>query len=85
MIDLYMFLGFPLDANLSAYLKSLKGFPLDLVEIQGPDGLFIGKKVGPTIDRETLHNVEANIYSLLQKLAPTIPFKNSSLVLFPCK
>lgn len=90
MIDMELFLGLPLDSHILRHLKTLSdysrlvGCDSDyLIEIDGPTGSFIGKKIGQSIDRETLSNAEANIYSLLSKLAPDTLFKNIPLVVFP--
>lgn len=87
MIDLQIFLGLPADLSLIAHVKSLKEYPnifpdYLMIEEKG-DHFFIGKKIGKLNDREALHNIEANIYSLLAKLDPDYPFKKTPLVLFP--
>lgn len=90
MTDLQLFLGLPVDASLHARLKSSKDyhrfFSPDsdyLMEINGKNGRFIGKKLDKSVEAEQLRNAEANIYSLLSKLHPDFPFKTIPLVLFP--
>lgn len=90
MTDLQLFLGLPIDAVLSARIKSSKDYDRFLspdsdylTEVKGPNGTFIGKKLNQSIDQEQLHNAEASIYSLLIKLEPNFPFKTIPLVLFP--
>lgn len=90
MTDLQLFLGLPLDPSLSARLKSSKNYDrflsLDsdyLTEVKGVNGSYIGKKLDQSIDDERLHNAEASIYSLLNKLDPNFSFKSIPLVLFP--
>lgn len=90
MTDLQLFLGLPIDAILSARIKSAKDYDRFLspdsdylTEVKGPDGTFIGKRLDQSIDQEQLHNTEASIYSLLTKLDSEFPFKTIPLVLFP--
>lgn len=84
MIELQLFLGFPIESSLANRLNGSSFSDLNLMCIKGPKGEYIGKKVGSSIDRESLHNAEANVYSLLRKLLPDFPFNVSALVLFPC-
>lgn len=81
MIDPEMFLGWPVPCTLLYQMKELKQEYLVLLERDGQ--VYMGKKIGKAVDREALQNLEANIYSLLHKLHPEYPFKNTSLVLFP--
>lgn len=90
MTELQLFLGLPVDASLLARLKSSKDYVRYLssesdylTEVSGEHGSFIGKKLAQSVDQESLQNIQANIYSLLNKLDPEFPFKTIPLVLFP--
>lgn len=90
MTELQLFLGIPVDAHLAARLKSTKEYtrlissdPDCLIELNGAQGCFIGKKIDQFVDNERLRNAEANIYSLLNKLDPNYSFKSIPLILFP--
>ncbi len=90
MTDLQLFLGIPLDRELSLHLKSLQNYDRFtspdsdyLTEVNGPTGSFLGRKINQSIEQEHLYNVEASVYSLLAKLDPKYPFKTIPLVLFP--
>ena len=90
MTDLHLFLGLPVDLELLNRLKSSRNYALlfsphsdDLTEVEGPDSRYVGKKLSQFIERESLHNTEANIYSLLNKLDPGFSFKSIPLTLFP--
>lgn len=90
MIEL--FLGFPCT---SEYLVIFKQLPDSLVKvfvgedasylqkIEREGAFFLGKRIGKEVDVEGLKNLEANIYSLLNRLTPDYPIKKTSLVLFP--
>lgn len=84
MIELQLFLGFPIESTLANRLNASTFMDLNLICIKGPKGEYVGKKIGSSIDLEALHNAEANVYSLLRKLLPDFPFNASDLVLFPC-
>ena len=90
MTELQLFLGMPVDDNMIVRLKASKDYKRYLspdsdylTEVNGEHGCFIGKKIAQSIDQESLQNIQANIYSLLSKLAPDFPFKTIPLVLFP--
>jgi len=87
-----LFLGFPVDENLSKMLDSLDEgikslFFQDneqyLQSVAHKDLLYIGKFVGVKSDMQTLHSLEENIYSILRRVAPNFPYKETPLRLFP--
>lgn len=92
MIAVELFLGFPCT---SEFLTIFQELPASLVKvfvgqdasylqkIETPAGSFLGKRIGKEVDVEGLKNLEANIYSLLIRLTPEFPVKETSLVLFP--
>ena len=92
MITVELFLGFPCN---SEYLAIFQELPASLVKvfvgedasylqkIEMENGSFLGKRIGKEVDVEGLKNLEANIYSLLNRLTPDFPVKETSLVLFP--
>ena len=91
MLDLELFVGFPIQDSLQERLKKIPPNVFSLLVGDNPDylkewvgaeGHFIGKKVGKEIDLETLKLVEANIYSLLTRLMPDYPLKDTPLILF---
>lgn len=90
-----LFLGFPVD---EAFLESLDQIDEKLQnyfvqqndhylqKIVGANGtVYFGKFVGEKTDLQELHAVEANIYSLLKRLAPGFPFQKTALRLFPAE
>lgn len=92
MISLELFLGFPCTPE---YLAIFKNLPDSLVKVfVGQDDSylqkieregesFLGKRIGKEVDVEGLKNLESNIYSILNRLTPDFPIKETSLVLFP--
>jgi hypothetical protein len=92
MIAVELFLGFPCT---SEYLSIFQELPASLVKVfvsqdasylqklETEGGSFLGKRIGKEVDVEGLKNLEANIYSLLNRLTPDFPIKDTSLVLFP--
>lgn len=91
MIDLQLFLGYPVDELFAARLHEISpelkahfvGLNPDyLEECRIGGNHFLGKKVGKEIDLDNLKQVEKNIYSLLDRLVPTYPFRDKSLILF---
>lgn len=44
---------------------------------------YLGKYLGSRADLSSLDLIQANIYSLLRRLAPTYPFQGIDLELFP--
>lgn len=92
MIELDLFLGFPVDRNFQERLQEIKPEllslfigpdPAYLQELSSEEGYFLGKKIGKEIDLENLRLAEENIYSLLKRLLPDYPVKDVSLILFP--
>lgn len=92
MISVELFLGFPCTHEYLAIFRELpdslaKVFVGEdtsyLQKIETPGGLFLGKRIGREVDVEGLKNLEANVYSLLTRLTPDFPVKETSLVLFP--
>jgi hypothetical protein len=91
MFDLKLFLGFPVSGNFQQQLKKspsslftllIGNNPAYLEEWEGNEGHFIGKRIGKEIDLDTLRLAEANIYSLLERLVPNYPIKETPLILF---
>lgn len=82
-MTLGLFLGFPLQNSIEKCISHLGRDEHSLILVKKQGGVFLGKKLGNSIDCEGLHNAEANIYSLLNKLIPDFPFQETSLVLFP--
>lgn len=92
MIAVELFLGYPCNEEFLAIFHQL---PVSLVKvfvgqdasylqkIESQQGFFLGKRIGKEVDIEGLKNLEANIYSLLNRLTPGFPIKQTSLVLFP--
>lgn len=84
MIELRLFLGFPIGSELASYLSASNPYLWEnLILIKHQEEEYIGKLIGSSIDREGLHNAEANVYSLLSKLVPNFSFYETSLILFP--
>lgn len=91
MLKSELFLGFPVKEDFSHLLKELKKEQLALfigesdnayleqIEIAGRK--FIGKKVGEEAHLESLIGVESHIYSILNKIFPDYPSKNTPLIL----
>lgn len=92
MIAVELFLGFPCDKE---YLSLYQNLPASLVKvfvngdstylqkIDTEAGSFLGKRIGKQTDVEGLKNLEENIYSLLKRLTPDHPVKETSLMIFP--
>ena len=92
MINLQLFLGFPLHPSVQQELHLVKpellrlyvcNDPTYLQKIEATGGSFLGKVLGSEIDLEALRLAESNIYSLLLRLLPNYPFQNTALLLFP--
>lgn len=86
-----LFLGMPISNEMLSALEKIsppmrtffiQNSPIYLREIRHNQTLYLGKEVGPIAETLELEALEANIYSLLQKLLPSHPFKDTSLVLF---
>lgn len=92
MIDLQLFLGFPVDYECKLHLDNLKPDLKAYFLRQNSeylekhilmDVLYLGKKIGKDIDLEKLKELEVHVYSILKRLLPEYPFHEKSLVLFP--
>ena len=93
MIEMQLFLGFPVDRAFAAALKQLDKSILEIfVGIKPTDYLqdiefqnmrYLGKIVGEIGDSAQLNLLKENIYSLLIKLVPQYPSHEVELVLFP--
>ena len=94
MISVELFLGFPCNPEyLSMYQEIPEAFAkvfvgenelgTNLQKITTETGVFLGKKIGKEADVERLKNLEENIYSILKRLTPDFPVKETSLMLFP--
>lgn len=87
-----LFLGFPVTEELAAQIDSLPAKQRDLyiqpsgeylTEVSIETGHFFGKPCGKLARREDLILLEENIYSLLEKILPNYPFRETPLTLFP--
>lgn len=92
MIEVELFLGYPVDEGFRDLLKAIDpafysqfigNNPDYLQEMKVSHGFFLGKKIGQEVDIERLKLAEENIYSLLKRLLPEYPLKDTPLVLFP--
>ncbi len=91
-MDAKLFLGYPLkDEALFQALKEMNPNIYTYFIDNGSDYLqtlewkedhYLGKQVPPLTDLETLENLQENIYSLLHKLLPNYPFRETALKLF---
>lgn len=90
-----LFLGFPMD---DVFLESFEQIDEKvqnffvreddqyLQKVTNASGtIYLGKFIGDKTDLEELHDIEANIYSLLKRIAPDYPFHQTPLRLFPAK
>lgn len=94
MVDVELFLGFPVDLayeknlqNVSAEIRSLFISDTDsvyLVKIRQKETTYLGKRVGQAIDLDSLLLIQNNILSLLKRLVPRT-YSSDSLILFPIK
>jgi len=82
MIDLQLFLGLPIDQNLARQLDQVNSYTKAMFIQEGEnylqevifnDRTYLGKKLGKITDSQSLETLEANVYSLLKKLAPGYP------------
>jgi hypothetical protein len=89
-----LFLGFPVENQILSALESLslsvrtlfiQNSPDYLHEIYYEGRIYLGKPLKPMVDTEELEELEANIYSLLNKLLPNQPIKSNPLILFAHK
>lgn len=91
MNDLQLFLGFPLNAALSAVFDHIDPKRKSLFVNEGESYLqevsvngtrYLGKPIGRHTDLPQLELLQANIYSLLKKILPEDhPFESIPLVL----
>lgn len=90
--DVQLFLGFPVDADFARELDKIRpevlgqfiqnGEPY-LQEICFHSTRYLGKFAGKGSHLSDLDLLDTNIYSILKKLVPQYPYKDTSLVLFP--
>lgn len=87
-----LFLGYPLTDSLQReFIKVderllemfLSGVAPYLQRIDYHEAVFIGKEIGQAADFNKIKLLEANIYSMLAKIVPGYPFKETSLFLLP--
>ena len=93
MLDYQLFLGFPLNSNylnlldeVSHPIKSLfiqNNHPEYLYKLEYQDVPYLGKKLGPITDIQSIELLEVNIYSLLRRLVPHFSYEKHPLILFP--
>jgi len=86
-----LYLGFPLDKIAETKLSASNPFVLKTFIQEGENYLeeitlegcrYLGKILGDITDLQKLELSEANIYSLINKLLPDLPIKNTPLILF---
>lgn len=85
------FLGFPIAPSYANKLSALDPDYYALItqgesylrEIEYEGKRYLGKAAGSLINRDSFETLEANIYSLLNKLFPEHPYEQTPLVLFP--
>lgn len=94
MFDRELFFGFPLDP---IYIKKLEkinpylysqfiGDSEEYLKEVNAEGLrYLGKNLGKITSIAKLELIEANIYSLLERLVPDYPYNETSLYLFSLK
>lgn len=87
-----LFLGYPLTDSLQKEFTQvdarmlemfLSGVAPYLQRIEYRGEVFIGKEVGQAADFNKIKLLEANIYSMLAKIAPSHSFKETPLSLLP--
>lgn len=92
MIAVKLFLGYPVDEQFAEALNEQNPALVSLLIQEGDSYLqwtnredipFLGKFIDENPKMSSLDLFEANIYSLLQKLAPALPIKEKPLWLFP--
>ncbi len=92
MYQANFFLGYPVDSEFRLVLEKLdpsfkalfiQNGEAYLEEIDFAGVKYLGKKIEKAADISSLNLIEINIYSLLRRLDPTIPFQKIPLKLFP--
>lgn len=87
-----LFLGFPIEPVYQSSLDATNPHAVSLFIRNDSDYLhevtkkgvrYLGKKLGDFADLSHCELIEANIYSLLQKLVPDYSYDKASLVLLP--
>jgi len=89
-----LFLGFHVDdvfhSSLNHVAEDVKLFFIQegdtyLHRVRHNGKVYLGKFLGDKSDLQNLRNVETNIYSLLTRLVPAFPCKETALRLFPAE
>ena len=88
-MNVKLFLGYPLTEPLKNELDKsrlvdmfVNDEGLYLQRIMHEELFFLGKELGPSTDLAKLQLLQTNIYSLLAKILPEYPFKDTPLLLF---
>ncbi|MBA3723073.1 MAG: hypothetical protein H0W88_11835 [Parachlamydiaceae bacterium] len=91
-LDYQLFLGFPLNSDYQILLKQtpenlrslfIQNDPDYLQEVEHEGILYLGKSLGSSVQIQKIDQMEANIFSLLQRLVGNYQYKSVSLVLLP--
>lgn len=91
MLEVSLFLGFPLDVSYEKTLHKMSPEQRQffvgcensyLKEVLFEDVWYLGKFAGSLTTLTDLHLLEKNIYSILNKITPHYPYQDTPLILF---